>query len=107
MAVIIPIYTLHHDEKYWKDPEEFNPDRFLPGNKESIDPFTYMPFGQGPRNCIGMRFAQLEMKVVLVQLLKDFRIERAPELQVPLHVKPKFLMGPADPVYVRLRKHHK
>ena len=66
MAVIIPIYTLHHDENYWKDPEEFNPDRFLPGNKESIDRFTYMPFGQGPRNCIGMRFAQLEMKVVLV-----------------------------------------
>ena len=107
MAVIIPIYTLHHDEKYWKDPEVFSPERFLPSNKEFIDPFTYMPFGQGPRNCVGMRFAQLEMKAVLARLLKNFRIERAPELQVPIRLKPRVLMGPADPVYIRLKKRNK
>ena len=102
MGVWIPIWSLHHDEKYWDNAEEFRPERFMPGNKESIDPFTYMPFGQGPRNCVGMRFALLEIKLVLARLLKEFRIERAPELHIPLKLAVKQLYSPEEPVYVKI-----
>ena len=102
MGVLIPTWSLHHDEKYWDDAEEFRPERFLPGNKESIDPFTYMPFGQGPRNCVGMRFALLEIKLVLARLLKEFRIQRAAELHVPLKFTIKQLYAPDEPVYIKI-----
>lgn len=52
----IPIYGLHHDEKYFSDPYKFDPERFSPENKNNITPGTYLPFGSGPRNCIGMAF---------------------------------------------------
>lgn len=49
----IPIYSLHRDSKYFPNPEKFDPERFNDVNKQEIVPFTYLPFGVGPRNCIG------------------------------------------------------
>lgn len=51
--VDIPVYSLHYDERYWTDPKEFRPDRFLPENRDQIKSGTFLPFGLGPRNCIG------------------------------------------------------
>lgn len=51
--VVIPAYTLHHDERFFPNPEKFDPDRFLGSNKESIVKYSYIPFGEGPRICIG------------------------------------------------------
>jgi hypothetical protein len=51
--VSIPIYALHHDPHYFPDPEKFEPERFSDENKENIKNCTYLPFGSGPRNCIG------------------------------------------------------
>ena len=61
--------------RYWEDPEKFDPDRFNKDRRSSIVPYTYLPFGSGPRNCIGMRFAVLESKVALFNLLRDFELE--------------------------------
>ncbi|KFP21782.1 Cytochrome P450 3A24, partial [Egretta garzetta] len=72
MVVMIPAYVLHRDPGYWPEPEEFRPERFSKENKESIDPYTFLPFGAGPRNCIGMRFALLIVKVAVVVLLQNF-----------------------------------
>lgn len=55
MRVIIPIYGLHHDPNYYPDPARFNPERFTEENKRARHPYTYLPFGEGPRNCIGTR----------------------------------------------------
>lgn len=52
-AISIPIYSFHHDEKYFSEPHRFVPERFSPENKSNIVPGTYLPFGTGPRNCIG------------------------------------------------------
>lgn len=51
----IPIYSFHHDDKYFSEPEKFDPERFSADNKNNIVPGTYMPFGVGPRNCIGAK----------------------------------------------------
>ncbi|XP_053641271.2 cytochrome P450 9e2 [Cherax quadricarinatus] len=67
--VTIPIWSLHHDPRYWPAPEVFLPDRFLPENKSNITNFTHMPFGMGPRSCIAMRFALMEAKVALAKLI--------------------------------------
>ena len=52
-AIVIPIWNLHRDPEYWPQPDHFKPERFLSQNKHSIKPFTYLPFGAGPRSCIG------------------------------------------------------
>lgn len=53
LVFLIPIYGLHHDPKHFPDPEKFDPERFSEENKHNIAPNTYLPFGVGPRNCIG------------------------------------------------------
>ncbi|KAI5128078.1 Cytochrome P450 3A4 [Manis pentadactyla] len=65
-VVMVPIFVLHQDPELWPEPE-FRPERFSKKNKDSINPYTYLPFGSGPRNCIGMRFALLNMKLAIVE----------------------------------------
>ncbi|XP_054165716.1 cytochrome P450 3A2-like [Oppia nitens] len=80
----IPIYAIHHDPEYYPEPDRFNPDRFMPENRHLLRPYTYLPFGVGPRNCIGMRFALLEGKLALAKLSQRFRFKRVPETDVPV-----------------------
>ncbi|CAG2181356.1 unnamed protein product, partial [Oppiella nova] len=68
----IPVYAIHHDPEHYPNPFTFNPDRFMPENRENIKPYTYIPFGSGPRNCIGMRFALLEAKLALAKISQQF-----------------------------------
>ena len=63
------------DPAYWEDPDKFNPDRFSKENRGNINPYSYLAFGQGPRNCIGMRFAKMEVKTALYYLLTNFVLE--------------------------------
>lgn len=73
VPVLVPIFSLCHDEKFFEDPWTFKPERFADGVKF---PFASMlSFGGGPRNCIGERFAMMIMKLTTVKLLKDFRVE--------------------------------
>ncbi len=75
---------LHNNPKYWDDPKEFRPERFSKENKGSIVPGTYLPFGIGPRNCIGMRFAMMEVKLALFHLLRNFRVDPCDKTPVPI-----------------------
>ena len=78
-----PVYVIHHNEEYYLHPSEFKPDRFLPENKEKLIPYSYLPFGAGPRNCIGMRFALLEAKLCLMTTLLKYKFvssDKTPEL---------------------------
>ncbi|KAH9395428.1 Thromboxane-A synthase [Tyrophagus putrescentiae] len=85
--VNIPVYSLHHMEQFWSEPERFNPERFMGENRDRVVPFTYVPFGAGPRSCIGMRFALTEAKMGLAHILDRYQIVRAPETTDKLDIK--------------------
>ncbi len=76
--VLYSIYLTHRDPRHWPDPHVFDPDRFLPERARSRAHYTYLPFGGGPRNCIGFAFAEVEARIVLARLLQQFdlRLER-------------------------------
>ncbi|XP_045463873.1 uncharacterized protein LOC123673437 [Harmonia axyridis] len=84
--VLIPIMGFHHDPKYFPNPEKFDPERFSAENKNNIDPYTYMPFGIGPRNCIGSRFALMEVKALIFYIFRHFEVVPIEKTEIP----PKF-----------------
>jgi len=69
--VLYSIYLMHRDPKYWPDPDRFAPERFAPDQNRSPAAYTYVPFGGGPRICIGFMFAEVEAKIVLARLLQQ------------------------------------
>jgi cytochrome P450 len=81
--VMASIYLSHRDRAFWPDPEAFCPARFDHQAAHKQPPFAYVPFGGGPRNCIGAAFAQVESKVVLAHLLQCFEFEllNGPEIR--------------------------
>lgn len=82
--ILIPTYAFHHEPKLFPDPENFDPERFSDENKSNIKPYTYQPFGTGPRSCIGSRFALMETKLVFYHLLTKFEIVPVEKTKVPL-----------------------
>jgi cytochrome P450 len=97
-------HGLHHDPKSWPQPNEFQPARFAPvaGATLTRHPFAYAPFGGGPRLCIGMQFALTEMQLVVLELLRQFDIEKVPG-QPPAELLPLVTLRPKDDFQVRLR----
>ena len=95
-------HGLHHDEKYWPDPQAFRPERFAPGQARPVQPFTYVPFGGGPRLCIGMQFALTEMQLVTLELLRQFTVEWV-EGQAPVTTQPLITLRPTNDFQLRLR----
>ncbi|KAF2901229.1 hypothetical protein ILUMI_04957, partial [Ignelater luminosus] len=80
----IPIYPIQRDPEYFPNPDTFDPERFNDENKKNIKPFTYLPFGTGPRKCIGIRFALLETKLIIFELLRKYEIIPVEQTQIPL-----------------------
>ncbi|XP_025971986.2 cytochrome P450 3A12-like isoform X2 [Dromaius novaehollandiae] len=102
MVIMIPAYVIHRDPAYWPQPEEFRPERFSKENKESIDPYTYLPFGAGPRNCIGMRFALLTLKVAVVVLLQNYSFRPCKDTPIPLVLDTQGFMQPKKPIVLKM-----
>ncbi|XP_060232279.1 cytochrome P450 3A1-like [Meriones unguiculatus] len=90
--VMIPSYALQHDPQHWPEPEKFYPERFSKENKGSIDSYLYLPFGYGPRNCIGIRFALMNMKLALTKVLQNFSFQPCKETQIPLKLSRQALL---------------
>lgn len=102
MCVDIPLAAMHRDPEYFPEPEKYNPERFLPENKDKVKPFSFIPFGAGPRNCVGMRLGLLQTKTTLASMLSRVRFEPCPETMVPLKYKSCQLLPLIDgPVMLR------
>lgn len=105
-GVFFPVSCIHYDPKYYPEPEKFLPERFSHENRNirNIKPFSYIPFGVGPRNCIGSRFALMEVKALFFSLLSNFTIERNNKTEIPLKLKPDvFQHRPVNGVWLTLR----
>ena len=82
-VVILPIYALHRHEALWERPMRFDPENFAPAAVAARDRFAYLPFGAGPRVCIGAGFALMEAKIILATLLRRFRVSPRPGAAPP------------------------
>ncbi|XP_059789215.1 thromboxane-A synthase isoform X1 [Balaenoptera ricei] len=94
--------ALHHDPEHWPRPETFDPERFTAEARRRQRPFTYLPFGAGPRSCLGVRLGLLEVKLTLLHVLRKFRFEACPETQIPLQLESKSALGPKNGIYIRI-----
>ncbi|XP_076416985.1 cytochrome P450 3A25-like isoform X1 [Peromyscus maniculatus bairdii] len=127
-VVMVPTYSLHRDPEYWPEPEEFCPERYrdlgewsplgirqikhimLPTgncmfskeNKGSINPYVYLPFGNGPRNCLGMRFALISMKCAVVRVLQNFTLQPCEQTQIPLKLSKRTIFQPEEPIILKV-----
>ena len=72
---IVSLYAMHRDPKLWDGPLTFDPDRFLPERSQGRNRWQYLPFGGGPRSCIGDHFAMLEATLALATIIRGARIE--------------------------------
>ena len=75
MTVVIPVQAIQMDPAIWPEPEKFDPERFSPEKKAERNAYSWMSFGMGPRNCVGMGLALMEMKLALVYLIRNFKIK--------------------------------
>lgn len=85
--IVIPVYSLHHDPEYFPNPDEFNPEHFSSENIRLRNSFCYLPFGEGPRNCIGMRFGIMQAKLGLAILLNSFKFRLSSKTSTPIKFK--------------------
>jgi cytochrome P450 len=80
--VIVSQWVLHRHRLLWDNPDCFDPRRFLPGSREKIDRFAYLPFGAGPRVCIGASFSLQEAAIILAHIVRSFSFELAKNHEV-------------------------
>lgn len=103
--VLIPAACIHRDERYYPDPHTFNPDNFSPDKVAERDSILHMPFGDGPRICIGMRFGKMQALVGLAVLLKNFKFEVCEQTQIPIKFqKESFLCSSEKGIHLRVTK---
>lgn len=99
-VVFIPVYQLHRHPKFWKNPDDFVPERFIPDIPAEVPKGVFIPFGAGPRLCIGNSFAMMEMQMVLAKILNQFDITLANTQ--PVVPEPLITLRPKTPIQIRL-----
>lgn len=102
MSVIVPIYAIHRHRRRWEDADRFDPERFAPAREAAIPRYQYVPFGAGPRICIGMAFAMIEATAILATLLQHARFSSAGHEPAPV-ARVTLLPRGGMPLQVRLR----
>jgi cytochrome P450 len=91
-TVIVYVYGAHHAPGYWESPESFDPERFIKGSEKLRTPFTYLPFGGGPRVCIGNHYAMLQILMILSELLRKYDFQLVPSQTI--EARPMVILRP-------------
>ncbi|GJQ64932.1 putative heme binding protein [Trypoxylus dichotomus] len=94
--IIIPICGFHYDPEFFPNPDKFDPERF--SEDKQIKPYTYIPFGEGPRSCIGDRFSRQSLKVGILTIIRNYRLKLNPKVKLPLELVSAFTISPATDI---------
>ncbi|KHJ42753.1 unspecific monooxygenase [Trichuris suis] len=104
MHILADVWSIHYNKDIWgPDADEFVPERFAEDQLHSLHPLAWIPFGAGPRRCIGERFALLEMKLTLARLLRKYRIFLNDRTEVPLELQEGMTNTPKNGVVLSLK----
>jgi len=101
-TVIVYVYGAHHAPGYWESPESFDPDRFIKGSEKLRTPFTYLPFGGGPRVCIGNHYAMLQILMILSEVVRKYDFEVVPGQTI--EARPMVILRPKHGIRMAFTK---
>ncbi len=101
-TVIVFVYGAHHAPRYWQKPESFDPERFTKANQKLHTPFTHLPFGAGPRGCIGANYAMLQILMILSDLLRRYDFQLTPGQTI--EARPMVILRPKHGIRMRFTK---
>lgn len=105
MNILIPSGAMHRDEKLYPNPERFDPDNFTPERVKNRDSVEWLPFGDGPRNCIGMRFGEMQARIGLAKLITQFKFSVCDETTIPIQYhKKSFLISSETGIYLKVER---
>ncbi|KAF7993491.1 hypothetical protein HCN44_010086 [Aphidius gifuensis] len=100
-TVNIPVYAIHHDPSYYPSPEKFDPERFTDSAKAQRHPMTLLAFGDGPKNCIGLRFAGYQFKLGIIKVLKNYIVKPSKSTVVPYEIdKGSVILTPKNGIHL-------
>lgn len=102
-TVLIPVHAIHYDPEYYPNPQKFDPDRFSSNEKMKRNATTWLAFGDGPRNCIGLRFGMMQARIGLVALLKDFEFSISSKTKIPIDISKQMLLTTPEECYLNVK----
>lgn len=102
--IVIPIYAIHHLPEYWPDPEVFDPERFLPEAVAAREPFTYLPFGAGPRICAGLRLAHMELKMAMVESIRKYQFVPCSKTEYTVKFNSGIILSAQNGIWLKVKR---
>ncbi|KAJ3651615.1 hypothetical protein Zmor_017644 [Zophobas morio] len=103
--ILVPVLGIHYDEEYYPNPEKFDPERFDEENSKNRQQYSYIPFGEGPRICIGLRFGIMQSKVELTSLLQKYKFTLNDKTKQPMKfAKNSFILAVEGDVWLDAEK---
>ena len=102
MTVIIPVWAANRNPKYYENPDEFDPERFMPYNKDKMHPYAFTSFGHGPKNCTGQRFAYEALLLTTAHLFRELKCTPKHGTKLEFNAGSLFFHFPA-PLYFNIR----
>lgn len=103
--LFIPVYGIHHDPALYPEPHKFIPERFLADQMAQRPTASWLPFGDGPRNCIGMRFGKMQTSIALFYLLRRFQFSVCPRTQSKIEfLSSNLLLCPVKGIYLKVEE---